>query len=73
MESKLNNTAPSVYSHMRNMTAVVDEANIKVREAMEGTRSSYVTRWGKLNDAIDSIQEAEILVIGGRPGSNRSL
>jgi len=72
MESRSNNAAPSVFPRMRGMNAVVDEANIKVREAMDGTRSSYVTRWGKLNDAIDSIQEAEIVVIGGRPGSGKS-
>jgi len=57
---------------MRSMSDVVDEANVKIQEAIDGTRDSYITRWQKVNDAIESIQEGEIIVIGGRPGSGKS-
>ena len=57
---------------MRTTAQVVQEANLKVRDAIDGRRHSYITRWGKLNDAIDSIQEGEFLVVGGRPGSGKS-
>ena len=57
---------------MRSIGQVVDEANVKVDQSMKGIRESYITRWGKINDAIDSIQEGEIIVIGGRPGAGKS-
>lgn len=63
---------PSVYNRMKTMNTVVDEAESKIRQAMEGSLASYVTRWSKLNDAIDSIQEGEVIVLGGRPGSGKS-
>ena len=73
MGSKLDNiNKASVLPQMRPMPVVIDEANEKIRQAKEGLRSSYITRWTKLNDAIDSIQECEIFVIGGRPGSGKS-
>lgn len=57
---------------MRSIDDVVNEANVKVDQSMKGLRESYITRWGRINDAIDSIQEGEIFVIGGRPGSGKS-
>jgi len=71
MASKLNKTS-SILHKMRPMAQVIDEANARIEDAIEGRRDSYVTRWQKLNENIESIQEGEIVVIGGRPGSGKS-
>jgi replicative DNA helicase len=57
---------------MRHTSEVVAEANEKISSAIAGLRNSYITRWGKLNEGIEAIQEGEIIVIGGRPGSGKS-
>jgi len=72
MGSKLGSSTSSILSHMRPMSQVVDEANSRIVDAIEGRRDSYITRWMRINQTIESIQESELVVIGGRPGSGKS-
>jgi replicative DNA helicase len=45
-----------------------------VKARKEGTITSYRTPWSKMNDAgVDGIEWNSLLVIGGRPGSGKTL